>query len=69
MLSEKAKRVINQAMANSPEGDQISAEIEKIATGGAIAPAASPDATDLATAQTLVNELKAQFNALLAAMS
>jgi hypothetical protein len=28
------------------------------------ADAASPDATDLATALTLLNELKAQFNAL-----
>lgn len=36
------------------------------AQGAAVADAASPDATDLATAITLVNELKAQLNTLLA---
>lgn len=66
-LTEENRRVLGIAVADEVQAGEIADQIDN---GGnpvitAVA-AASPDATDLATAITLVNELKAQFNTLIA---
>ena len=42
-LSEKAKDVLKQAMANDPEQEEILAELEKLATIAAITPLGTPE--------------------------
>lgn len=69
MLSERQKDVIRVAMANKDEAEAIIAEIDKISAAGAVEAIQAADASDLATAITLSNELKVKVDAIIAAMA
>lgn len=70
-LSEKAQKALKVAIANNEESAEVIAELQKIAAAGAVDPVASADADGTYGAEeaTLINELKAQVNALIAALS
>jgi hypothetical protein len=50
-------------------GKKVSDAIAGLVTAGALAPIATADATDLATAEALANACKAKINAILAALA
>lgn len=76
-LTDATKQKIKIALANSDAGVEVADAIDagsaesgaaaRLDAMAAVSAVASPDATDLASAQTLANELKAQVNALIAA--
>lgn len=68
-LSESTQKIVKIALADNVAGAELITSIARVDTASAVAAVASPDATDLASAQTLANELKTQVNALIAALA
>lgn len=70
MLSNKSKELLEVAMGDKSSADEITAAVDSGSNSQAafVAPVSAPNATDLASAETLANANKVAINAIIASM-
>ena len=68
-LSDETQRILKIALTDEDAKAEIATELVRLDTAAAVTGAVEADATDLAEALLLVNELKGVVNALIAALA